>query len=62
MTPTAINFLNMPLVSSTLEETRGNLFRIEIRKDPDTGRVLRGRFPIPSTRPGNHQSLEGTLP
>lgn len=54
-TPTTVNFLQLPLVHSHLEEGReGVLYRIEVRKDELTGRTLRGRFPIPASKPGSH--------
>lgn len=55
MTPTTVNFLQLPLVHSHLEEGgKGVLYRIEVRKDELTGRTLRGRFPIPASKPGSH--------
>lgn len=50
MTPTATVFLQLPLVSSCLREVGGELHREEYRKDPDTGRTLRGLFKLPATK------------
>lgn len=40
-------FLDLPLVKSSFEEDgRGDLWRIEVRKDPDTGLTLKRRSPV----------------
>lgn len=46
------SFLELPLHASTVEvDGQGNLWRVEVRKDPDTGLTLKGRMRVPSRRP-----------
>jgi hypothetical protein len=51
-------FLQLPLVRSFAEESGSKMFRVEVRRDPDTGLTIRCRFPMP-LRVGGPQTTRG---